>query len=213
MNRRAFTLLEVLIALVLIAAVASSLFAFLGGLTSRAQRVGEAMDRSTGLEVLFERLEAGLAGSYAVGATGEAGVAGDATKVVVRGHGVSFASHGGRTGVGDAIGSELAYDAASGRLTGRALGMQPGGVETLAEGIARVRFRYHDGTAWRDTFDSVSAGRLPAAVEVSVWFGEPQAPDESGEAPPPTTGPVRSPDRRRVITVPDAPGTTWKEGA
>ena len=36
--------------------------------------------------------------------------------------------------------------------------------------VYKVRFRYHDGTSWLDTFDSRSYGRLPLAVEIAIWF-------------------------------------------
>ena len=36
--------------------------------------------------------------------------------------------------------------------------------------VYKVRFRYHDGTTWLDTFDSRSYGRLPLAVEIAIWF-------------------------------------------
>lgn len=45
--------------------------------------------------------------------------------------------------------------------------------------IERVRFRYFDGSTWQESFDSLSANRLPVAVEVSLWlFPLPKSPAE-----------------------------------
>ena len=42
-----------------------------------------------------------------------------------------------------------------------------------------VRFRYFDGGEWLEAFDSLAAGRLPRAVEVTLWWS----------SPPPSLGP------------------------
>lgn len=104
--------------------------------------------------------------------------------------------------------------------------------ETIGSDLGRVRFRYHDGNGWRASFNSLEAGQLPVAIEVSVWFepwpGEEDAENlraaeaqqqleretfdfepafdeeqylreqEAADQPEPT------PDRRRVIVIPDA---------
>jgi hypothetical protein len=95
----------------------------------------------------------------------------------------------------------------------------------------KVRFRYHDGDGWSDSFDSLAHNHLPVAVEVAVWYhpwpGDRQTPvsgdalgAESDRLTFDTTGGfddaafARSsdmdsfdeprPDRFRIITIPDA---------
>lgn len=46
-------------------------------------------------------------------------------------------------------------------------------VETLTPEIARVAFRYFDGSAWYSSWDSESDGGLPVAVDVAFWLAEP----------------------------------------
>jgi hypothetical protein len=83
--------------------------------------------------------------------------------------------------------------------------------------VGDVRFRYHDGRGWRDRYDSLSADRLPMAIEIAVWFDvpedseaggdEPFASDEldleqADDAPEDDAREHRLPDRLRVIIVP-----------
>jgi prepilin-type N-terminal cleavage/methylation domain-containing protein len=44
------------------------------------------------------------------------------------------------------------------------------GFESFDTRLYKVRFRFHDGLAWRDSFDSRTAGRLPLAIEIAIWF-------------------------------------------
>jgi type II secretion system protein J len=41
-------------------------------------------------------------------------------------------------------------------------------LETIVEDVVGLRFRYYDGSAWTDTWDSTTTGILPKAVEVAV---------------------------------------------
>ena len=95
--------------------------------------------------------------------------------------------------------------------------------------MARVRFRYHDGTSWTASYDSLRTGRLPAAVEVAVWYDpwpgdDAPAPDAAGREPfddrfgdafderafalESDLAPVDDPwpDRVRVIAIDASPG-------
>ncbi len=97
----------------------------------------------------------------------------------------------------------------------------------LSEDLGRVRFRFLDGATWRDAFDSLETGRLPAAVEVAVWFEAPAvrepAPERAPDGPEfleqgPSLNPlldrateeeagVPPPDRvRRIAILDPAPG-------
>ena len=63
-----------------------------------------------------------------------------------------------------------------------------------------------------DGFDSLASGRLPQAIEISVWFAgrEPVAVErpEFDEADDGSLAPARPADRRRFIAVPDADGSS-----
>lgn len=119
--------------------------------------------------------------------------------------------------------------------------MGSGGVppERLAEravigrGVQAMRLLYRDREEWVESFDSLALGRLPLAVQVEIWFGEPEV--AAGAAPTAASGnvvsgaegnaaatdgstttesgttaesivtyPSRAPDRVRVIAIPDA---------
>jgi hypothetical protein len=61
--------------------------------------------------------------------------------------------------------------------------MTDGEVE-VSDRIERMDFRYHDGEGWQESFDSLTAGGLPMAIEVSIWLvgvGEDAAPVEAVE--------------------------------
>ena len=58
--------------------------------------------------------------------------------------------------------------------------------EVVAEEINYVQFSYFDGVSWWTTWDSVSMGGLPQAVEIVIGFGPP--PDQQQEQLP--TSPV-----------------------
>lgn len=99
----------------------------------------------------------------------------------------------------------------------------------LGRGIGGLRILYRDRDGWVETFDSSQLGRLPLAVQVEIWFGEPEAgasptaavtqavhgQDAQGGASLQSTGsaaavsfPARAPDRVRVIAIPDAAAET-----
>lgn len=60
------------------------------------------------------------------------------------------------------------------------------GTEVVAEEVNYVQFSYFDGVSWWTTWDSVSMGGLPQAVEIVIGFGTP--PDQQQEQLP--TSPV-----------------------
>lgn len=89
---------------------------------------------------------------------------------------VSRATRGGRSplaggmvsaGEEEADGTATDEGGEAGTMSSGVPGVTDG---VIAEAVGLVRFRYHDGTAWVDSFDSWERGRLPAAIEVSVWF-------------------------------------------
>jgi len=150
---------------------------------------------------------------------------------------------------------------ALGDLQGREIEFRPGGAGMWGEGggsrfdgqvggesdlivsrVRRLRFRYHGGRSWRSSFDTLGEGRLPAAVEVAIWF-DTRSPEvirrEQIEAQRTLGGggsldgvgmagderangrmgemenegkPEGPPDRLRVIIVPDGPEAGYAQG-
>ncbi|MCE7973014.1 MAG: hypothetical protein DYG92_01625 [Leptolyngbya sp. PLA1] len=215
MRRRAFTLFETLLAIVLIVALSAAVFGFLWTLLERREQLDTVGARGDGLAAMWSRLERDLATTFAADGAGGAGLRGDSSSLRVRARGVGLDPS---SRASEATGSEFVFSASTGQLTGRTIPGPGATAEVLATGLELVRFRYHDGAEWRESFDSGSARALPLAVEVSVWFGAGPA---AARAVPPDDidlvgredGPARPADRTRVITIPDGPVSAWKEGA
>ena len=53
--------------------------------------------------------------------------------------------------------------------------------ETICRGVKAFGVRYYDGTAWQETWDSTTQGKiLPLAVEVTLELDEPSPSSASG---------------------------------
>ncbi len=220
-KRRAFTLIEVLLALALLAGVMGGALGLLSDLTRRQDHIRTHSERSLDGGALVDRLERALQSSYAQNAAGEAGVRGDDHSIRVMHRGVI--GHAEATG-GDRRTIEMHWSETDRVVTGTFSG---DGVDSASEPLARrverLRFRYFHGARWRSSFDSVARGELPSAIEISIWF-EP-AINAAPETRTPDAGfddvlfpddasdlPTRSPDRVRIMVVPDAPGASWEVG-
>ncbi len=223
-KRRAFTLIEVLLALALLAGVAGGALGLLSDLTRRQAHIRTHSERSLDGGALIDRLERALQTSYAQNAAGEPGVRGDDHSIRVMHRGV--VGHA-EMAVGDRRTLEAHWSETDHVVTGTFSG---DGVETQSEPLARrverLRLRYFHGSRWLSSFDSVGAGELPSAIEIAIWF-EPAGVDASTapETSPlddridaslvpeeATDLPTRSPDRVRTMVVPDAPGASWEVG-
>lgn len=243
MRRRGFTLIEVILALALLALLLGAVLSLQWALLERRGKLVAGAEQAAGLAMLFQRLEAGLLASTAgdgSGGGGGAGVKGGPRSIRVlsravwlagpsereRGDASGAGGRGGEEGSGagrsaartlsDLVGMEvvLVGEAGAGRVELTRWMIDAGGetsraTTVLAEGVRDLRLRYFDGRAWKETFDSVEAGGLPAAVEVSVWMGGSGGRGDGGtgaaatradEAAEQGMGP---PTRVRVIAVPD----------
>lgn len=173
MTRRAFTLFEVLVAIGLIGVLAGALAIFVDDLATTGRVVARANERVRGCDALFAAVEGALQTAVADGGARGAGVSGTSTSLRVLSSRTEAAGGTARQ-ISEHAFAPLAVtelrDSAGLVSLGRA------GLSTvLPASVARVRFRYHDGTGWTDAFDSLQAGALPRAVEVSVWFAAPDA--------------------------------------
>jgi len=190
---RAFSLFEVLIAIAVLVVLSGAVFAFLSDLMRQRERAMELARRLRAGVVLIERIEADamtlIAGSGSLGA----GVEGTNGRLRLLSRRVTppFSEGLAKAPLGDLQSSEFVFDAERGELRAA---QRDGFDETrrerraLARGLERVRFRYHDGSRWVGRFDSVEQGRLPAAIEVALWFGpagaEDESPDRAGQRAP-----------------------------
>ena len=100
----------------------------------------------------------------------------------------------GKTGLARLIGDRLAFDQADAE----------GDIETLAESatilaeeVNSLSFRYFDGEAWVEEWDSTTMESLPRAIEVTIGFRTPSNNDDSAEE-------QTSHTRRFVIALPVA---------
>lgn len=202
-HRPAFTLIEVLVAIALLALLSGAISAFFWNLLDRETRVLGLAGRSRAASVLFDRLERDLFTAVASAPDGP-GIVGDETGLIIAHRAVLAGEHPEY----DLQRTEIRFDPKAHTLTvtrvdamGTAaddadeeradagdvfLGMDGSDRSddrgVLADNIRYIRLRYHDGREWRSSFTSDRG--LPAAVEVAVWYGRASsADDESTDAP------------------------------
>ena len=228
-RRGGFSLVEVLLALALLAGIAGGALGLLEHVSRRASQTRAHAARVLECGRLFDRLESALATCVAQGRDGSAGVRGDANSIDV--------THLGVVGVRGGRGADqrtlaLRWNEADRSIsaTFRASGVEQT-TETLVENVERISLRYFHGARWRSSYDSVAQGAMPSAIELSVWFvpvgevitsetrpssGQPSDPRtvedrlelEAREGEPASHS--REPDRTRIIVIPDAPEASWE---
>ena len=80
--------------------------------------------------------------------------------------------------------------------------------QVIAPEVVELAFRYFDGTAWTDSWDSAAAGALPRAVEVVIGLKAPTKPRDPSDKRAPEAAVVGR-SIRHVIAIPmSAPATT-----
>ena len=178
MKPRAFTLLEVLVSIALVAVLLGSMFTFLHELLQSRSRALDYTATQRAAAILIDRVESDLFACVVGDIANGAGVAGDASTLSILSRGVAthLAERGIDSGVlGDLQHSEYRFDDRSGAIEIRR-GSPGSPAETTTArfepigNVFRVRFRYHDGDGWSDSFDSLASDALPAAIEVAVWY-------------------------------------------
>jgi len=180
--KRAFTLFEVLLALALIAMLSGGVFAFLWQLMAEKAAVSASALEGQAADALIDRLESSLTGAVASDSSGASGIVGTATSLRVLYRGVTLPLKEDDRGWarGDLQACDFTVD--GGTLKAHRWdahrnrgGGATGEAESIAGTIGALKFRYYDGQAWADSFDSKDAGGLPVAIEVSMWFGPPRS--------------------------------------
>lgn len=185
---RAFSLLEVLLALAILLALTGSVYAFLDSVMTQRQRVERAAANQQIAGAVIEQIETAvfttLAGSPSVG-TGLRGT-NDRLTVLTRGVTPPLMTTTTAVPMGDLQVVRFEFDPVHRQLSASrrdALDDQTRPTtELISDQVERVRFRYYTGSAWVSSFDARKAGRLPAAVEVAIWFMQGDNPDAPTEA-------------------------------
>jgi prepilin-type N-terminal cleavage/methylation domain-containing protein len=234
---RAFTLLEVIIGIALLGVMTASMFTFLSSMLTTRARVRGVADRELAVSLFFDRLEGALAAGMVGDSTSGSGVNGgeESIALLTRGVAALIADRGPSDPrlLSDLQRAVFTFDRGTGVLRGSytpGLGASvPAATrEDVFGPIERIRFRYHDGSAWVDSFDSLELNRLPLAIEVAVWFApwsgggddaidgdesafeevplnasEPYPFVETAPLDDDEVGRVPRPDRIRVFVIPD----------
>lgn len=234
-RRRAFSLLEVMLAIGIVLVLSGVVYSFLFDLMDSRERVVRYGEHSRVGVGMIETIERDLMTTLAGGTRFGSGLRGSATSLTLLSRGVTLPlENDSQTVLGDMQGVRFEWERSRRELrAGRwdVLSGETAMSEVIGEQIEYVQFRYYDGRQWRGSFDSGSAGRLPVAIEVAVWFGERPSSaarprggaDSDGLMRPDrrdldaalnadwdedeTLGPqlpTRQPDRVRVMVVPDA---------
>lgn len=188
--RAGFTLLEVIVSVGLLVMLAGFAFGFLWNLWVQRDRAEEWAAWSSGAATLLERIERDMLGVIAGDDVVGAGIAGDAARLRVLTRGVAVMDADSRGALPDVIGCEYTYDEVAGMLRMRR--WRPGGSggegggesDVVLTRVEKFRVRFFDGRGWVDSFDSLTAGRLPAAVEIAMWRGDPPPPEPTDAVAP-----------------------------
>ena len=187
-SRCAFTLIEVLLAMALLALLLGAFYSYLNSASSAQQAARDAAAKQLAARTLCDMLERDLMCSLAGDPSAGAGINGSATElsVLTRSVGPALATAGydDRSASADLESATYRFDESNTVVTisrapvvayvldvesrEDASGDQPAH-ESIGP-LERVRFRYYDGRAWRESFDSNASDRLPAAVEIAVWL-------------------------------------------
>jgi prepilin-type N-terminal cleavage/methylation domain-containing protein len=201
-DRRGFTLIEVLLALLLILALSGAVASFVWGVIASRERADRSARLTGDWSRLVSLVEGAVLTSCSRGPDGSFGGSGTSIRIPCRVMHLTAESAGD---AGAALG--LTFEPGARRIVVTRGTLR----EPVMSGVDAVSIRYWTGRGWSDSFSPSASGGLPAAVEVSVWTDADEAATTSGDEP------RRSPpDLWRVFAVPDGredPGATPDGGA
>jgi type II secretory pathway pseudopilin PulG len=203
-QRAAFTLLEALVAVGMIMLLAGAMAMFVSDLGTTRAHVTRTTDRARSAEALFRVVETALQSAVVDGGMRGAGVSGTTNSMRVLSSRTDAAGGNAQDLARAAFAPLVATEV---RQSGRNVSVGRSGQGTILPAeIGAVQLRYFDGEQWSDEFDSLSAGRLPMVVEVSMWFAlEPETLTTDDQQPMEQVPVERPPpDRMRRFAVPDS---------
>lgn len=136
--------------------------------------------------------------SYFLASPGGAGLAGAVTPAAVVDRKAN-AYVAADSGLARLEGDRMAIEFADLSLDYEALGSA---AQIVAPEVVSLTFRYFDGTAWLESWDSTAAGRLPQAIEVTLGIAWMAAPPPQGAVSTFAAEPVPVETVRHVLHVP-----------
>lgn len=206
-----------LLALALGLVLSVAVLGFFRDLILHRTQINERLDQERAAQALIEKLSleltCAIVGIEKVGP----GLIGDEQNIAVIGRSVAVEQVvPGQGRLGDLTELKFKFDPSKGELQGGRrlveIGVQSdvtGYLNTISNKLGWVRFRYLDNGRWRSSYDSAQQQRLPAAVEVAIWYVTPRAMEEQvpGASADRFEEPLieePDPDRLRIISIPDA---------
>lgn len=198
---RAFTLLEAIVGVAIVAALLGALGIFIRNLGDARTRLATSVERIECADAVFALVDRALATAVVADPALGAGVGGNERSLRVVRATVGL-GEGDAPLLAERERCEVRFDGGTGRIE-LARGDRRDAVEVPVRAM-RVRYLVEGG--WRDAFDSADAGVFPAGIEVSIWFdrgAEVDVGSAAGDVAAPA--PLGSPDRRRFFRVPGAP--------
>jgi len=196
LTRKGFTLVEVLVALLILALLSGAVYQFMASISEDRARIETVANRNIGATRLLTLIESDLLTCVAVADDGSSGIKGDASSLRIARRAVKI-SVGSAANFSDATMTEYRFNKSARTLVASRDGSA---ADELVTDISSVRFRFFHEGEWVSSFDSSATGAVPAAVEVAVWFtgadDDAEDPDADVRLPPP--------DRIRVIGIHDA---------
>ena len=164
----AFTLLEMLLALSMVVTLLFVMTRVFDDLVDARRRIEQDSSVVEGATSVLDLLARAADTVVATDGAGEAGVVGDATSLQITRSGVATSRLNRREGIVSPLFDKHALDFAF-QDGGFAVRDGDGGDwSRLVPDVFAIRFRYHDGNNWTDSWNSGAAG-LPVAIECAIW--------------------------------------------
>ncbi|MFG0291543.1 MAG: prepilin-type N-terminal cleavage/methylation domain-containing protein [Phycisphaerales bacterium JB050] len=179
MNRRhAFTLVEVILSLAILVVLASSIGWAVREMREKTMVLRRASDDLTLCTTVFDLLDSAVTNGLALDPTrGGAGIRGESDSIEIVSRGVLADLEGDISAFAGLTRLRIEFDPQALQLSiGRSAASESASLQPITRRIEHMRFRYHDGQQWVDSFDSRSNGGLPVAIEAAVWFTTPLEP-------------------------------------